>query len=279
MVVGVIGPGRVGKALLEQVRSAAPILLERRRLDIRIVGIAASRVMRIWDSNTGDVETAPQQITDLETFVAHLRSQGESPVIVDCTASPELANHYAAWLRRGIHVVTPNKHAGSGPLERWRSIGEAAIASGSRYLHEATVCAGLPVIQTLKGLLSTGDDLISVHGIFSGTLAWIFHQTDARQAGTARCCVPAECGNLPLAALAAEVVEWHESNSHGGENQGGFRAQPFRCSSLTVASVESAGRVHGGHVHGDTLGQFLGTALERHQHADATASSITTWAW
>ena len=87
MVVGVIGPGRVGKALLEQVRSAAPILLERRRLDIRIVGIAASRVMRIWDSNTGDVETAPQQITDLETFAAHLRSQGESPVIVDCTAS------------------------------------------------------------------------------------------------------------------------------------------------------------------------------------------------
>jgi len=181
IVIGVVGPGRVGSALLEQVRNAAPILLERRRLDIRIAGIAASRVMRTWDPHAGDVESAPQQATDIEMFAAHLRRQGESPVIVDCTASPSLANHYAEWLRQGIHVVTPNKHAGSGDLERWRSIGGAAVASGSRYLHGATVCAGLPVIQTLKGLLSTGDELISVHGIFSGTLAWIFHQADGRK--------------------------------------------------------------------------------------------------
>ena len=99
-------------------------------------------------------------------------------VIVDCSASPLVADRYAGWLAAGIHVVTPNKQAGAGPLARYHAIREAASGSGARFRYEATVGAGLPVISTLRDLLDTGDTVVSVEGIFSGTLAWLFNKFD-----------------------------------------------------------------------------------------------------
>src|SRR5690606_620057 len=91
--------------------------------------------------------------------------------------SSAVADRYAGWLAGGIHVVTPNKHAGAGPSARWRAIRNAA-ASGARFRYEATVGAGLPVIPTLRDLLDTGDELLAVEGILSGTLAWLFNRYD-----------------------------------------------------------------------------------------------------
>ena len=77
-------------------------------------------------------------------------------------------------------MVTPNKLAGSGPLARWQAI-RAACADGMRFRYEATVCAGLPVVQTLRDLLDTGDALLAVEGMFSGTLAWLCNRHDGSQ--------------------------------------------------------------------------------------------------
>jgi bifunctional aspartokinase / homoserine dehydrogenase 1 len=99
-----------------------------------------------------------------------------------------VAARYAGWLARGIHVVTPNKHAGSGPIERYEAIRKAS--SRARFRAESTVGAGLPVISTLRDLLDTGDEVLAIEGIFSGTLAWLFNTFD---------------GSRPFGALVGEA--------------------------------------------------------------------------
>jgi aspartokinase/homoserine dehydrogenase 1 len=102
-------------------------------------------------------------------------------VLIDCTASAQVAAHYRDWLARGIHVVTPNKKANSGALPDYRALKDAARAAGTHYLYEATVGAGLPVIQTLRDLRETGDDVTCIEGIFSGTLAYLFNVFDGSE--------------------------------------------------------------------------------------------------
>src|SRR5205085_6503384 len=96
--------------------------------------------------------------TDLAAFAAHIQADHvPHAVIVDCTASAEVASHYAAWLGRGIHVVTPNKKANSGALHEYRRLRELGGRHRTHYLYEATVGAGLPIITTLRDLIQTGD--------------------------------------------------------------------------------------------------------------------------
>ena len=181
--VGVIGPGKVGAALLDQLTRIAPQLLREANLDLRLRAIASSRAMWLgehdadWRARWS--EAAP---ADLDTFTAHVHAAHlPHAVIIDCSANPAVAERYAGWLESGIHVITPNKQACSGPIERYRRIKRAAWTGGTRFRYEATVGAGLPVIQTLRDLISTGDELHSIEGIFSGTLAWLFNRYDGSQ--------------------------------------------------------------------------------------------------
>ncbi|KAL0391642.1 UNVERIFIED_CONTAM: Bifunctional aspartokinase/homoserine dehydrogenase, chloroplastic [Sesamum radiatum] len=87
--------------------------------------------------------------------------------------------HYHDWLRRGIHVITPNKKANSGPLEQYLKLRTLQRQSYTHYFYEATVGAGLPIISTLQGLLETGDKILRIEGIFSGTLSYIFNNARA----------------------------------------------------------------------------------------------------
>jgi aspartokinase/homoserine dehydrogenase 1 len=107
--------------------------------------------------------------TDLAAFVDHVGVDYlPNRVIIDCTASGEVAKHYPQWLAAGIHVVTPNKKANSAPMGFYRSLRESRRGSGGTHdLYEATVGAGLPVIQTLRDLRETGDEVTSIEGIFS----------------------------------------------------------------------------------------------------------------
>ncbi len=181
--VGVIGPGNVGAALLDQLRAAQPQLLGKANLDLRLCAVASSRKMLLDGRGVaGDWRErfdAAADATDLDRFTAHLlESHLPHVVIVDCSASGEVAERYAGWLAEGIHVVTPNKQAGSGSRLRFDAIADAAAASGARFRYEATVGAGLPVISTLRDLLDTGDEIVAIEGIFSGTLAWLFNRFD-----------------------------------------------------------------------------------------------------
>lgn len=182
--VGLIGPGQVGRALLSQLAAALPQLCAKSRLDLRLRGIADSRRMRVEDSGL-DPATALDALqdaracgVDLDAFAAHIRAEHlPHALIVDCSASDAVAARYPQWLAAGIHIVTPNKHAGSGDWSRYEAIRDAQ-RGGGRFLYEATVGAGLPVIMTLRNLLDTGDVLHGIDGMLSGTLAWLFNRFD-----------------------------------------------------------------------------------------------------
>lgn len=180
--IGLVGPGKVGAALLAQIEAARPRLLHEHQLDLRVRAVATSR--RAWLGEAGDAarwNEAAEAGCDLGAFARHVQAEHlPHALVVDCSASGAVADEYAGWLARGIHVVTPNKQAGAGPSERWNAI-RAATASGARFRYEATVGAGLPVISTLRDLLDTGDELLAVEGIFSGTLAWLFNRYDGSQ--------------------------------------------------------------------------------------------------
>ena len=196
--VGVVGSGKVAAALLRQLREALPRLRESAGLDLRVRALTNSRHMWLDERGLGDRDwqaslDAAQAATDLQAFAAHVHTEHlPHAVIVDCSASDDVAACYADWLAQGIHVVTPNKQAGAGPLVRYQAIREARSRSGARFRYEATVGAGLPVIQTLRDLIDTGDNLQSVEGIFSGTLAWLFNQFD---------------GSRPFSELVLQALE------------------------------------------------------------------------
>jgi aspartokinase/homoserine dehydrogenase 1 len=181
--IGLIGPGTVGRVLLAQIASQVQ-RLRALNLDLRVRGIAGSKRM-ILAENAIDLADWPKLLaekgepTDLGKFANHCQADYiPHTAIIDCSASGEVANHYRDWLARGIHVVTPNKKANSGALPAYRALKEAARAAGTHYLYEATVGAGLPVIQTLRDLRETGDDITRIEGIFSGTLAYLFNVFD-----------------------------------------------------------------------------------------------------
>lgn len=182
--VGVIGPGKVGRALLAQLGDVMPALRARAGVDLRLRAIAGSRRMHLSQASL-DPGTAAAllddaaAVSDLDAFAAHVRADHlPHAMIVDCSASDAVADRYAGWLAAGIHVVTPNKHAGSGDWARYARIADARATGQSRFLYEATVGAGLPVIATLRNLLDTGDSLHAIDGMLSGTLAWLFNSFD-----------------------------------------------------------------------------------------------------
>ena len=183
--IGLIGPGTVGAVLLEQLASQRQRLLRDFHLDLRVRGILTSKRMLLSDSSlelkdwrTG-AGTTP---ADIEAFEEHIHADHlPHAVILDCSASATIADHYPRWLAEGIHIATPNKKANSGPLELYTRVVEARRAAGSHYLYEATVGAGLPIIVTLRDLRETGDEIKRIEGIFSGTLAYLFNVWDGSQ--------------------------------------------------------------------------------------------------
>jgi aspartokinase/homoserine dehydrogenase 1 len=111
-------------------------------------------------------------------------------VIIDCTADEAIARRYAEWLRRGIHVITPNKRANTLEIEYYDELRAAGRGPGAHYLYETTVGAGLPIIQTLRDLITTGDEVQRIEGVLSGTLSYLFNAFD---------------GVRPFSALVAEA--------------------------------------------------------------------------
>jgi aspartokinase/homoserine dehydrogenase 1 len=182
--IGLIGPGLVGGALIDQILSQTERLKGHAELDLRLRAILNSKQMLLAEGALGEQPWREQlahstEPSDLDRFTRHVQAAHlPHAVIIDCSSSPHVAARYSAWLAAGIHIVTPNKKANSGALRDYQAIKEARRVGGSHYLYEATVGAGLPVIQTLRDLRETGDDIRSIEGIFSGTLAYLFNVYD-----------------------------------------------------------------------------------------------------
>ncbi|HUN76630.1 MAG TPA: bifunctional aspartate kinase/homoserine dehydrogenase I [Steroidobacteraceae bacterium] len=186
--IGIIGPGTVGQVLLDQLASQSERLRREFQLDLRVRGILSSSRMLLAESAVDlsswrQVLEQSSQPANLARYLEHVRVDYlPHTVLIDCTASEEVARNYRDWLARGIHIVTPNKKANSASWESYRALQEARRSGRAHYLYEATVGAGLPIIQTLRDLRATGDEIVSIEGILSGTLAYLFNVYDGSTA-------------------------------------------------------------------------------------------------
>ena len=182
--IGLIGPGTVGTSLLRQIEKQAQRLHDEFNLDLRVRAIARSQTMLLGDRSI-DLSRWQEDLAedgvdcDLVKLEAHVNPDHlPHAVIIDCTASEYIAGKYADWLERGIHIITPNKKAFSGPFEKYVALRDSAAHGNSHCFYETTVGAALPIITTLRDLIDTGDEVHQVQGIFSGTLAYLFNVYD-----------------------------------------------------------------------------------------------------
>ena len=182
--VGLIGPGNVGGTLLDQIGAQASHLLKNFNLDFRVRGIATSSKMYLAERRVdlqnwrAELEQYGEAL-DWERFSAHINPDHlPHAVMIDCTADSAVADCYPDWFNAGIHVVTPNKKAQSGPLAAYDALLASRKSNQVHFLYETACGAGLPIIQTLQDLVETGDEVRSIEGIFSGTLAYLFNVFD-----------------------------------------------------------------------------------------------------
>ncbi|MFP3880721.1 MAG: bifunctional aspartate kinase/homoserine dehydrogenase I [Actinomycetota bacterium] len=185
--IGVIGPGHVGGTLLDQMAGRLESLMEEFGVDLRVRAIASSSKM-LLDEHRIDLETWRERFesgdagtieTDLDLLADYVHTESvPHAAIIDCTASADIAMRYGDWLSRGIHVITPNKKANTGELEYYRELQRASHRADAHYFYETTVGAALPVIQTLRDLVQTGDEVHRIEGVFSGTLSYLFNSFD-----------------------------------------------------------------------------------------------------
>jgi aspartokinase/homoserine dehydrogenase 1 len=182
--IGLIGPGTVGSALLRQIEKQRQRLADDFNIDLRVRAIARSTTMLLgdrrielgqWQEQFG----AEAVDLDLDRFEAHINPDHlPHGIIIDCSASETIASRYTGWLSQGMHIITPNKKAFSGSYESYRALQAAADQGSAHYFYETTVGAALPIITTLCDLIYTGDEVHSVNGILSGTLAYLFNVYD-----------------------------------------------------------------------------------------------------
>jgi aspartokinase/homoserine dehydrogenase 1 len=183
--VGLIGPGHVGAVLLDQIAAQAERLYSEFSLDFRVRAIATSSRMHLAERavdlrNWRDALAEDSQPLDWDVFCAHVNADHlPHAAVVDCSASEAVAQRYLGWFEQGIHVVTPNKKAHSGPLSYYHQLHEMRRRHNAHFLYETTVGAALPIIETLRDLRNTGDEVFSIEGILSGTLAYLFNVFDA----------------------------------------------------------------------------------------------------
>jgi aspartokinase/homoserine dehydrogenase 1 len=176
------GTGLVGAEFLRQLQAQAETLRRDRKIDIQVRGITNSKKMLLSEKGIPLAEWQARlekdgKPADLDEFARFLKpSHHPHSVIVDSTASAEIPLRYPAWLRSGLHVVTPNKKAPAGPAPKFEEIRRAARESQKHFLYSTNVGAGLPILATLRSLHQTGDRVLSVEGILSGTLSFLFNQ-------------------------------------------------------------------------------------------------------
>lgn len=179
--VFLVGTGLIGSALLKQIETHAATLQSRHAHDIRIVGIANSTRF-LMDREAFPLSGLKERLLtegkegSIADFITAMRGLNISnSVFVDCTASESVCTLYPEVLKQSISIVTPNKKAQSASLDAWKQLMEVSKPRGVEFLFETSVGAGLPVISTLNDLLKSGDRVLKIEAVLSGTLSYIFN--------------------------------------------------------------------------------------------------------
>ena len=176
-----MGPGKVGKELLDQLASQAQILKKENAIDIKLIGIANSSKMHFNDggitiANWEKELNEKGEKLNVNDFVQHIKKLNlQNSVLVDTTASEEIAGIYLDALKLGISVVAANKIAASSAIKNLQAIKTEANNKKVKFLYETNVAAGLPVLKTIQDLKASGDKILKIEAVLSGSLNFIFN--------------------------------------------------------------------------------------------------------
>ncbi len=183
-----IGVGLIGGTLLEQIKTNASRLLEDQQIDLQAVGLSNSKKMLFeengialdaWKENllNSETDTSPTRFVDkmIELNLAN-------SIFIDSTANAEIPKEYKRILNSNISIVTPNKVATSSSHSDYQNLKEIARKKNIDFLYETNVGAGLPIISTIKNLMSSGDKIIKLEAVLSGTISYIFNSFNSSTA-------------------------------------------------------------------------------------------------
>jgi aspartokinase/homoserine dehydrogenase 1 len=176
-----VGIGTVGRDLLNQISRQQEKLKKEHRLKLKLTGVANSRKM-IFDRDGIDISDLKNKMeqsevkSNLTQFCETMVQMNMfNSVFVDCTADDKVADHYLFVLENFISVVAANKVAASSEFSRYRALKEMAAKHGVKFLFETNVGAGLPLISTINDLMRSGDRIVRIEAVLSGTLNYIFN--------------------------------------------------------------------------------------------------------
>ena len=179
--VFLMGIGTVGSNLLQQIQQQQERLLNEKHLRMKLTGVANSRKM-LFNREGIDIATFRQYLeqsdkkSGLQAFVDEMKGMNiYNSVFVDCTASGAVADLYKEILNANIAVVAANKVAASSDFDNYSNLKKIAKQKGVKFLFETNVGAGLPIINTLNDLVNSGDKIVKIEAVLSGTLNFIFN--------------------------------------------------------------------------------------------------------
>lgn len=181
----ILGTGLIGGTLIDQIKRQASYLKNDRGLDVQVVGLSNSRKMLFNQDgidldNWRDALDKSEVNADIQLFVENMRQFNlANTIFVDNTANEQVAGQYEAILDASISISTPNKIANSSAYDLYQRLQKTAYKRNVQFKYETTVGAGLPVISTLRDLRNSGDKVLKIEGILSGTLAYIFNNYKA----------------------------------------------------------------------------------------------------
>ena len=179
----ICGVGTVGGKLIEQIRSQYETLMQRNGLKLNVVGIASSKA-GVYDRDGIDLENYRELLKAPEAQGKNLRDEVIgmnifNSVFVDCTASKDIAALYQSFLEHNISVIAANKLAASSDYANYMKLKKTARDRGVWFRYETNVGAGLPIIGTINDLRNSGDKILKIEAVLSGTLNFIFNEIAA----------------------------------------------------------------------------------------------------
>lgn len=183
----IAGTGLIGRTLYQQLKNQADFLINDRKLELKIIGIANTRRM-LFDTSGLDLENWENRLkneeaaSDTDSFIGKMIEYNlPNSLFVDCTSSEKIIARYLDVLTSAISIVTPNKKANSTHFNYYLKLRAAAIKHNVHFLYETNVGAGLPIISTLQDLVFSGDKILKIEGVLSGTLSYIFNTFSANR--------------------------------------------------------------------------------------------------
>ena len=184
--LAMIGHGKVGSTLIEQVLQKSEDIRNRKKLDLKIVAVANSRKIAFnksgFSENWADDILVAEEKSSVDSLIqfSHLH-QLENLIVVDNTASTDFVKNYTRLAENGFDLVSSNKIFNTSPISEYRDFRNVLAKRNKKYLYETNVCAGLPLIDTIKLLHLSGENITRIKGVFSGSLSYIFNNFSVRE--------------------------------------------------------------------------------------------------